>query len=313
MRNKILRSSVAALVFLTAAPSAWAKNTGASFLNIGVGARALGLGSAFTAGADDATATYWNPAGLSQLSRRELSASHTEWVSDLRHDFLGFAIPTKRGAVALSAIYLSQGGIDRRDAAGGKTGSFDATDAAGVLSFSRTLSPRTRAGVSAKYIQQKIDDAQATGLAFDFGTQFDLSPKVSLGAAVRNLGSDMTFLSEKYSLPTSLTGGASFNLFHGFVMAAELRHEPNVSRTSFNLGTEYQALGVMSLRAGYQALMRRAVTPSGAFKNSGSSLGNLSGFGLGVGLKLSRYTVDYALLPGSELDTTHHLSLSTRF
>ena len=92
-----------------------------------------------------------------------------------------------------------------------------------------------------------------------------------------------------------------------------MRHEPNVSRTSFNLGTEYQAMGALSLRAGYQALMRRAVSTSGAFKDGGAGLGNLSGFGLGLGLKLSRYTVDYALLPGSELDSTHHLSLSTRF
>jgi long-subunit fatty acid transport protein len=208
---------------------------------------------------------------------------------------------------------LSQGGIDRRDASGAKSGSFSAADAAGIVSFSRDLSPRARAGMSAKYIQQKIDDAQATGFAFDLGSQYDLSSRVSLGAAVRNLGADMTFLGEKYKLPLSLTGGASVAVFRGFLVAAELRHEPNVSRTSVNFGTEYQALGAVSLRAGYQALMRRAVSANGAFKDGGSSLGNLSGFGIGIGLKLSHYSVDYALLPGNELDTTHHLSIATRF
>ena len=57
----------------TGHPVSAATNTGANFLKIGVGARAIGMGSAYTAVANDATAIYWNSAGLSRLSKRELS------------------------------------------------------------------------------------------------------------------------------------------------------------------------------------------------------------------------------------------------
>jgi long-chain fatty acid transport protein len=50
--------------------------SGAQFLRIGAGARAPGMGGAFSPIADDATAIYWNPGGLSQLSKREVSLSY---------------------------------------------------------------------------------------------------------------------------------------------------------------------------------------------------------------------------------------------
>ena len=48
----------------------------ASFEEVGVGARTVGLGGAFTAVADDALALYYNPAGMAHLNRKEISASY---------------------------------------------------------------------------------------------------------------------------------------------------------------------------------------------------------------------------------------------
>lgn len=77
------------------APCAWAIDKYAGeFLKLPVGARALGMGSAFVALADDATAVYWNPAGLVFASQRQAWAEHAEQFGDLvNHDFLAFQLP----------------------------------------------------------------------------------------------------------------------------------------------------------------------------------------------------------------------------
>ncbi len=61
----------------------------AQFLKIGVGGRAAALGEAFMAISDDASALYWNPAGLAQFTKNQVIFSHNIWVVDINHDFLG--------------------------------------------------------------------------------------------------------------------------------------------------------------------------------------------------------------------------------
>ena len=60
--------------------------TAAQFLKIGVGARAVGMGSAFAATADDITSIYWNPAGLAANLSNEAMFNHTNWIADVGVD-----------------------------------------------------------------------------------------------------------------------------------------------------------------------------------------------------------------------------------
>ena len=81
------------LTLVLASPAAATKYA-AEFLKIQVGARALGMGGAFTAVADDATAPYWNPAGMIYLPYREVLPQHSEKFGSLvNHDYIGAVLP----------------------------------------------------------------------------------------------------------------------------------------------------------------------------------------------------------------------------
>src|SRR5262245_64716799 len=73
-----------------------AGTSSATFLRIGVGARAVGMGETFVAVANDPSAIFWNPAGLASLQRRELAISHVQWPADIAYDHLTLTIPSRR-------------------------------------------------------------------------------------------------------------------------------------------------------------------------------------------------------------------------
>ena len=62
----------------------------AQFLKIGVGGRATAMGESFVAIANDASALYWNPAGIVQFENNELVISHIDWLVDIKHEFVGY-------------------------------------------------------------------------------------------------------------------------------------------------------------------------------------------------------------------------------
>jgi hypothetical protein len=293
---------------------AGSQNVGADFLRIGVGARSAGMGSAFTATADDPTAMYWNPAGLARMTERQIAAAHAEWLSDLSFDFVGGAMPTRWGAIGANAVYLSQGDLKRTDATGADQGAFGAYDAALGLSLARTLSARATAGGTVKFVQQGIDDEKASGFALDMGYQYQHTARWAFGAAVQNLGADLKFVSESYRLPLSVAFGAGYTPLANMTVAADLRHEVYVGATSLNLGSEYWAMNTVALRAGYNAPMS-AGDGASAYKgmSDGTTFDAFTGLNMGLGLKLSRYQVDYALVPYGDLGSTHRLSFAARF
>ena len=112
------RALVLTLLIAFALPAATASATdkyAGEFLRVGAGARALGMGGAFLAVADDATAGYWNPAGLVYLQHKSVQYMHSEEQhSQVGYDFLGLALPQggepgKRSALGVSIVRL---GVD---------------------------------------------------------------------------------------------------------------------------------------------------------------------------------------------------------
>ena len=120
--------------------------TAANFLKIAVEARASGLGEAFTAVADDATSSYWNPAGLSRVTERQVAAAYNQWFGQIQKGYLGAAFPLNKGTLALAVNYVDLGILEGRDEAGNPTGDFGASDFHLSLSYAKAISEKLSLG-----------------------------------------------------------------------------------------------------------------------------------------------------------------------
>lgn len=293
-------------LLVLAAQASWAAET-ASFLDIGVGARSLGMGGAATALSDDANALYWNPAGLSGLKKREFTASHAEMFEGTRLDFLAYAHPTARGTFAAGLTYLSQGRIEGRDGLGRPTAGYGASDAAVSAGYARKLEA-VQAGAAVKYIRSHIGSAEAQGFAVDLGAgrEFEgLGPgRLAAGAALRNLGPGLKFDDERNDLPLRLALGAAYRLAGGHAVAAEAVNGPRGAGTDAAFGGEFQAAKNVFLRGGYTT--RTAVT-------GGSGFDAARGLSMGLGFRSERWGLDYAVLPSGELGRSHRISFGARW
>jgi len=293
-------------------------NTGAAFLKIGVGARAIGMGGAYTAVADDATALYWNPAGIAGIQKKEFSAMHSEYLAGMGFDSLGLAVPQKgkngvsRGnAIGVGISRLSQGKQEGRGENRERTGSFDAADSALALSYAGKTAGMN-AGVTFKFIQSSIGSDSANTIAADVGLYKSLGSVIggrgnrngtlSIGMAARNIGRGLKYISERDRLPLSLAFGTAYLTPLGVNTSVEVSHLPYDNRTVLSMGTDYAVGSRLSLRAGY------ASKPLGM--NSGREGMGISG---GMGILLFNYKLDYSFIPFGELGNVQRFSLSAQF
>lgn len=276
---------------------------GFAFLKLGVGARAMGMGSAYVAEAGDPTAVYWNPAGLGALGRTQITFMHNEWIQDFRQDFAAVATPAFKDragglAVGVSTFYADE--FERRSDTGVLLGHFGFNDILATGSVAYPLSRALTGGLSAKFIREMIDQEVATSVAFDAGARVAV-PRTALvvAGALQNLGTKPKFVSESFDLPTMLRLGAS----HGWSaprwssdarLSVEYR-KAHGEDSRFHIGGEWLYKGTMALRAGYKmGYDEEDVT-------------------FGLGLTRDRFTFDYALVPlSADLGTTHFVSLTAR-
>lgn len=297
-------------------PGAWlmaALDSGAAFLKIGTGARPAALGGAYTAVANDVDALYYNPAGLANLARRELGATHAEWLLGTRFDFVGLALPTARGAFGLGVTRLATGGQEGRDANRQAAAGFSAADTAYTVSFARALSGggsrggRTSAGANLKLLRSEIGPYSASTVALDFGAQHRFADRpLSLGAAVLNVGQGLKFRSQRDPLPLTVSLGAAYRIAEPLNLALDIRREIHDQRTDIGIGTEYALLPSFALRMGYASQYTGRAGGAGA-------LGALGGLGAGLGISRKSYRADYTFTPFGDLGNVQRLSLGAKW
>ena len=266
--------------------------SGAQFLKISAG-RGTAMGEAFVAISDDASATFWNPAGLGMVMNREISFYHNEWIADVRHEYLTAAFPLGSfGTLGLSITALNMGEMEiltvddpntsiREDTGTGTY--FNASDYAVGFSFGRMFTDRLAAGVTFKAVQEQVWNMTATGVAMDFGIHYNTGLKgLRLAAAMSNFGTDIAFsgrnldfAAEPYPtspvyyeiLPAALTTTPfPLPLMFRFGIALDPiatesnrltvaldLNHPNDNYETLNLGFEYGYLNTLFLRFGYKA------------------------------------------------------------
>jgi hypothetical protein len=150
--------------------------TAAEFLLLGAGARGTALGGAYAALATDVTALYYNPAGLAQIGRPAAMVSSYSYLADTRYSWFGAAFPMAGGARSLGVSIGSFGFSDQpvttveNPDGDGRVYSVNQSFVSG--SYAQNFSDRFSAGVSVKYIQDKLGSAKAGTFAVDFGTNF---------------------------------------------------------------------------------------------------------------------------------------------
>jgi hypothetical protein len=290
----------ALLLAVLLAPAARAGET-ASFLELPIGARAVALGGAGTALADDATAFYWNPAGLAALERRDALFSHAEISESTRLDYGGFAAPALGGVAGGAFTYLSHGSISGRDAMGRPTGSYGASDAALAGGYARKLEGASL-GVSIKYLRSHIAEAEAQSIAVDAGVAHKRG-EFTGAAALRNLGPGLKFADQTSDLPLAAAGGLAWKRA-SLTLALDYEYRPRVGQNDAGVGAEWEARSGVFLRGGYST--------KGAV-GGGSGLDAAKGIAFGLGIKLGSLRVDYAIKPTGELGRAHRFDVGARF
>jgi hypothetical protein len=221
--------SAAIISLLIAGQSLIAQSeAGAIFLLIAPGSRAEGMGEAQVAAANDAYATYWNPAGLGFLENNELGIMHVKWLpnlaDDMYYDFLTGAYRIKGlGTVGGHVIYLNLGEQQRTDENGNELGTFVSYMTALTLSYGTQISPQAAFGVNAKIVYQMLSpygtiQEKGRGDALSFGFDFGylkrnlLFSRLDFGVNVSNIGPKVAFIdvAQADPMPTNLKMG--FNL-----------------------------------------------------------------------------------------------------
>jgi hypothetical protein len=262
------------------------------------------MGGAFVGLADDASAIYWNPAGVADIDRTELSFMHLSWFQDISYEHFALAQPLGRwGVWGWSIAYLHMDKLEGRDQQGEPTSDFTSSDMAITLCLGHRITADLSFGVSIKHIHEKIEEENANALAFDLGCLYQTPlDDLFLGGSIQNLGQGIKFVKETCKLPTTLKLGTSYRYSlaknpMNFVLDIYLSQN---NQTSLHLGTEYIYRNMIAGRIGYK---------------DHSDLGNDSNFSFGLGILATRsqtYRLDYAFEPQGILGASHTFSLLIR-
>jgi hypothetical protein len=292
---------------------AQASNSALTFLGLGAGARAAALSGATSGWIGDATATYWNPAGLSRLEGWDIAGTHTEWLSDIRYEQVSVARASGANAFGLSFGTAYAGDFDARDEVGNQEVAFGFSDLSLGLSYAREFSDVFSVGVTGKYWRESIDDVAADGFAGDLGVAWQTPVDgLSAGGSLRNLGGKVQFDlagAGEFDLPQTVQLGLAYErpvsaLAGSVLLAGDYLAEKN-GDPSVRFGAQYRYREGLSLMAGYRADFLDDAADAG----DGTELDQSQDFSFGASYDKS-FRFEYAYVPfKSDLGTTHRFSI----
>ncbi len=256
-------------------------------------ARSMGMGGAFVAVADEPLGVVWNPAGFSQMFQNAVQLETARIYEGTSIFSLGFAMPGKRyPSFGVTVLSLRSGDFERTNELNESLGQFSEGEMALLFSASKSFTPRFTLGANAKIIRQTVDVFSASGVGFDLGLFFNITPTVGLGASLLNVGGPTLALrSIEEAYPMEFRGGMSLRLFgERGLITAEIDQRKG-SPTMFRAGSEFWAHPNLGLRFGFYES-----SPSGGFSARVAPA----------------VRIDYSM-SNEELGVTHRIGLSYEF
>jgi hypothetical protein len=289
------------------------------------------LGGGFVGLSDDATALFWNPAGMGATNGVSAAAGYMSMFAGISHSYAAVTFPVGESFTAgVSAVSLSSGDIEVTDlfTQKGTGGYYSATDLAIGASISGQLTDQFSFGATGKVVSMGIADVSASGVAFDFGTMYDPGfLGLKLGFAVQNLSAplqysgpdlvqrgradqvtgqrepDVELETNSVSLPLTFRAGIASEFLQ------DLDDHELIANTEFNttsnapehlaVGLEYTWKRLISARAGYQ-------------------IGSPDAFGLSGGIGFTYQSgpfdaaLDYGIRPHSTMGLLNTITATVR-
>lgn len=307
MRTKIYQSSfiLLVLVFLFYPLNVCAQREiggePGSFLSWGQGARALGLGGAFVGMADDASALWWNPAGLTQLNKMEITTLYAPLWEDTHYNFLGYAHPTVQwGVFGLGLVQIDSKNFKRRLTPSDTPVDFNIVQQAVLLSYGNKFLEKFSTGMSFKMVNQKMLSYSDNQYGID-GSVFyrSLDKKLSLGVNLQNIMAPKLKLKQtpdRYPVTAKFGGSYTFNQ----VLS---RHK---DKLSLSVEIDYSTFSQYFLNC---LGLEYWIVPSFAIRLGKDKHNDLT---FGFGGEYGGIQLDYALV-NHELGLNHRFSLTYRF
>jgi hypothetical protein len=294
-----------------------------TFLQIGVGARAVALGESFVAVANDPSAVYWNPAGLASLQRREVSESHVDWPADIQYDHLTLVLPSRRlgGSVALQFGVLSTQIVETTELAPFGTGrEFAYSDMIAGVTYARRWTDKLLVGAGVKYLREDLGSQVGGPLTkaflFDMGSIYYLGiGSIRIATSLTNFGAELKPEGE-YVSPYS----GEIRQFDGFDPPLMFRYgvafEP-IENSSQRLTTAFEvdqpADNQQTLKAGVEWSYKRTFALRSGYNFRADELKFSAGAGFTSDFGSLHGTLDYAYTDGGFLGAIQRVSLGVRF
>ncbi|MCX7910379.1 MAG: PorV/PorQ family protein [Endomicrobia bacterium] len=281
----------------------------AEFLNFGASAKAMAIKGFFSI-SNDASAVYYNPAGLVQCDKKEVTALHTELFPNTQtiYDFLGFVYPTiKYGVFSLGISQLFSSRFEKVivefDPLGSgdiiniqQKGYFDDRQVAVILGYAKEVVEHINIGTSLKYITRKLDIYSDTMISLDItllviGLNSKL-PFLNLAGGIKNIISASIGTEDKLPLIFKIGGSYKF-LRERLIVGLDLEQNIN-SELKWMIGVEYWLLNFLALRLGFEGLSYLKETTAG------------------IGFRYREYSVDYSF-GYHDLGFSHRISANMKW
>ncbi len=254
------------------------------YLQSGAGVRSLAMGGAYVALADEASAPYWNPAGLTQIEEYQFLSMHAPFFEQTSYNFLSYVHPLGRlGNLAISDVLLYSGGYEEVDDEGNVLGTnqsiFKNTI---IISYANRFYRRISLGASLKLIHERVMKYSGNSQGIDLGILYQPLDELNIGLAVQNvLRPKVTLRDDPDVYEINFKAGVALKTsYNRLILTADINKLVD-EKAYFCAGAEFSPWEKDAFSSLKRVDLRMGIN-------------HLQTFTCGIGLKINFFSLDYA-------------------